>query len=414
MPKHEHPSSTGLVTIEADTVEQAMERLAAELGSNAQIVDAQKVQRGGIGGFFAKERVALTARPRGDDGAGGADVADEPTFGDVLQGRVEAGSSTQGMASFLEAVGWHSGEDIHDTTAIDAADPAEPAPVTVGPLAHITTDEPADTATVVDAVTVGDAATVADASTLADPATETAPTAAETPEAPPPGETVILDDPTDFAPDIDLSEDSAGVDEAAGEPVWRLQLAGSEPAGAGPVRWGTTELVRHGVPGRVVNAVAGIDPADDLGWIHGVADSVAELCRPLPQVDTVIVGPHADRLAAMLEIPIVGIGETAPYEGSFASALTGHPDDRPWLEFVRGNRDLHLVVGEDDQWRDLLVTDPTVVSWVGERAVIDALYLAVTLGAQLGYGTADGFVSPLVRALPVDVALALRRLVGRH
>jgi hypothetical protein len=87
--------------------------------------------------------------------------------------------------------------------------------------------------------------------------------------------------------------------------------------------------------------------------------------------------------------------------------------DRTWLEFVQGNRGIHLVIG-DEPWQDLLIGEPVAVSWVGERCVSDALYLAFTLGATLGYGTVDGFVSSMVRAQPTDVALAVRRIVGRR
>jgi hypothetical protein len=89
------------------------------------------------------------------------------------------------------------------------------------------------------------------------------------------------------------------------------------------------------------------------------------------------------------------------------------PQDREWLEFVRGGRGIHLVVG-DEPWHDLLVDEPVAVSWVGESAVVDALYLAFTLGATLGFGTVDGFVSTMVRPQPTDVALAVRRIVGRR
>ena len=37
-----------------------------------------------------------------------------------------------------------------------------------------------------------------------------------------------------------------------------------------------------------------------------------------------------------------------------------------------------------DPWRDAMVAPPTVVSWVNETGVVDALYLCATLGARLG------------------------------
>lgn len=44
---------------------------------------------------------------------------------------------------------------------------------------------------------------------------------------------------------------------------------------------------------------------------------------------------------------------------------------------------------------------------------MDANYLASTLDGVHGYGTVDGFASGMVRAPPVDIALTIRRLVGR-
>src|SRR5882724_9104746 len=63
--------SEGLVTVEAPTAEEAIDRLSAVLGPDVDIVSAEKVARGGVGGFFAREMVQLTARrPGGAPGAG--------------------------------------------------------------------------------------------------------------------------------------------------------------------------------------------------------------------------------------------------------------------------------------------------------------------------------------------------------
>src|SRR5689334_2091653 len=57
------------VTVEAPTAEEALAQIAAQLGDDARIVSAEKVQRGGLAGFFAKEMVQITARPANRDGA---------------------------------------------------------------------------------------------------------------------------------------------------------------------------------------------------------------------------------------------------------------------------------------------------------------------------------------------------------
>ena len=87
------------------------------------------------------------------------------------------------------------------------------------------------------------------------------------------------------------------------------------------------------------------------------------------------------------------------------------PDAIRWLNAVLRNRTLHLVVG-DTPWLHLLVADPTGVSFACDPSIVDALYVALTLGAPLGYG--PGVDGDVVRTGPIDAALAIRRLVGRR
>jgi hypothetical protein len=195
--------------------------------------------------------------------------------------------------------------------------------------------------------------------------------------------------------------------------LWRAEATVDAPEGMGAVAWSTTSLLRLGLPGPVIGAVGDLDPNCDLEWIDTIAAAVAPHCGPLPSGDVIVVGPHAERLAEPLGLPLVRSGDMAPYDGSFCAMVEDRAEDRQWLEYVRGGRGLHLVVG-DEPWQDLLVCEPLAVSWVGETAVADALYLAFTLGATLGFGTVDGFVSSMVRAQPTDVALAVRRIVGRR
>src|SRR5918996_2549777 len=54
-----------LLTVEAASAEKALEEVSAKLGPDAQIVSANKIQRGGVGGFFAREMVQLTATRHG-------------------------------------------------------------------------------------------------------------------------------------------------------------------------------------------------------------------------------------------------------------------------------------------------------------------------------------------------------------
>ena len=194
---------------------------------------------------------------------------------------------------------------------------------------------------------------------------------------------------------------------------WRSADTVDVPQGMGPIAWTTMALLRLGLPAPVLSAVANLEDGDDMGWIDAIATVVSPHCGPLPTGDVIVVGPHAERLAEPLGLPLIRSGDMAPYNGSFCAMIEDTPADREWLEFVRGGRGIHLVIG-DEPWQDLLTDEPVAVSWVGENSVVDALYLAFTLGATLGFGTVDGFVSSMVRAQPTDVALAVRRIVGRR
>src|SRR5712664_2164211 len=54
--------SGDLLLVESPTAEEALERLSSLLGPDVEIVAAGKVTRGGVGGFFAREMVQLSAR----------------------------------------------------------------------------------------------------------------------------------------------------------------------------------------------------------------------------------------------------------------------------------------------------------------------------------------------------------------
>src|SRR5438309_11961620 len=73
MPRSKHPADASaerttvreegdLLLVESPTAEEALDRLSALLGPDVEIVAAGKVARGGVGGFFAREMVQLSAR----------------------------------------------------------------------------------------------------------------------------------------------------------------------------------------------------------------------------------------------------------------------------------------------------------------------------------------------------------------
>lgn len=464
------------ITVEADTVEAALAEITTKFGEDAEIMRAQKVHRGGVGGFFAKEMVQLTARKRrqsatrsprqapasqppaalrppaappppaaaaaeGDGIAGVLErMAQDADAGDgdfrtVLQRELATGPVNTGSEGLLAAIGWDTeGTEEDDTPApanpdedhepdraptfVDESDEETPKPVAVGPVLDSTPTLSA----------AADAAEVAPAfPDVASSPPEVAPVFPEV-VAPDGDQTQFIEFgsvadnppvvPFEFPikPVLNETAEVQPMPQTATEEVVHSEELAEDldtPAGMGRVDWSTTALLRLGMPAPVIEAVADVDEQDDLDWIDCIAEAVAPHCGALPRDNVIVVGPHAERLAEPLGLPLVHAGEMAPYDGSFCAMVEDTAQDREWLEYVQGGRGIHLVIG-DEPWQDLLIGEPVAVSWVGETAVSDALYLAFTLGATLGYGTVDGFVSSMVRAQPTDVALAIRRIVGRR
>lgn len=99
--------------LEGQDLESLLERVQDEYGARARIVEAEKLRTGGVGGFFAKERFAMTVELDEDGAVGPVTVPDDPSslldlvdaasrhevstssaaFGDVLN-RVAASSGT--------------------------------------------------------------------------------------------------------------------------------------------------------------------------------------------------------------------------------------------------------------------------------------------------------------------------------
>jgi hypothetical protein len=62
--------SAETVTVEAATIEEALAQISVDLGPDARILSADRVRRGGIGGFFAKEVVEVRVEPVSAPGKG--------------------------------------------------------------------------------------------------------------------------------------------------------------------------------------------------------------------------------------------------------------------------------------------------------------------------------------------------------
>lgn len=194
------------------------------------------------------------------------------------------------------------------------------------------------------------------------------------------------------------------------EPVATLSTELTEPAAAsepGPA-WSVAALVKLGLPTALVRGLEVAEPADDVAWTAALAGALRPVCRPLPTGRSLMVGPCARSVASGLGVTTTAVGQPIRSRAATVAAAAGSgAASQRWLEKVRGNRWIHVVVGGTG-WRDLLHLDPLAVSWSSEEDVPEAIRLAVELGLVLGAGPIGREVQ---RARPLDVALAVRSLL---
>jgi hypothetical protein len=190
------------------------------------------------------------------------------------------------------------------------------------------------------------------------------------------------------------------------------KLHEAPPEGTGAPDWSPESLLRVGLPFPLVRPVIEKPPATDAAWIEAVSQIVARFCGPLTKEAQLFAGPRAHLLAEPLRLPQVDYPDTPPATGSAILALDAPTADLGLVVRLLGGRRLHLVAG-GRSWERLQPLRPLLVSWVGAEALPAALALCAAHGLVLGYGRA-GTGTPTFHATPLDVALALRDLVGRR
>lgn len=359
----------GTVTVEAPTTQEAMTAVAERLGPRATIVRADRVLRGGVGGFFGKQMVQLTAAPAGVAAAG-----------------AEHGLADETAAADAEPAGWRAastspGEDVDGGDGLDAT------------LRRLTADVDGREEAFGDALRRH--LRVSQSTGETGPDGDGAPATAAPPAPPVP------------------SSDTGRVP-AAAAPTGAPPAAEGERRGAAP-RWSAHELHRLRLPDRLIEQVVRQDPADDQAWLVALADAVDPLCRPLPAGDALLAGPRAVALGEQLGLPVWADRQReAPAVGPLAVAACDIPTDAAAVAAVRGDRWVHLLVSGPGRFDHLMRCDPLAVSWIGDAALPEALDLCTRFGLVLGYG-ADHVDAgrPPHRATPLDVAMTVRRMLPR-
>ncbi len=115
------------ILIEADTIESALEALTEGYGSSATIVSAERVRRGGVAGFFAKEVVELVAvpPPSGRLSQAEGEVIDDRAAEAPTAGVDSAFAQLLGAAEQAESAGVRPSTNV---ALLDHPEPSNPAP----------------------------------------------------------------------------------------------------------------------------------------------------------------------------------------------------------------------------------------------------------------------------------------------
>jgi hypothetical protein len=163
-----------------------------------------------------------------------------------------------------------------------------------------------------------------------------------------------------------------------------------------------------GVPDRLVQTAAALDPRDDAEWTAALMLALRPLFAPLPGGRTLIAGPSVDALAETLGVPVLEIDEDHPTVIDDVAAEVAALATEDPAEIAAGlhGRQLHLVIG--GVWHELARLRPVVVSAAGPRFLLPALSVAHAWGVPLGY---MGGVRT-VRLDAVTVAMEIRSTLG--
>ena len=454
------PVTGASAVVEAATAEAAIAEVHERFGPGATIVEARRVLRGGIGGFFAKEHVQLHiagtdpgAGARGGDAGGGeagtgsvdarrgpvgrGDVAAravalaaELTRGAAGEATVGGGAAASQDDTHLPGAGSGRGgapganspvdrllgrgqtpQDVNDADATDVDDTVDFGTFLRTQLAR--QGGGAGGADTEEAPPPTPQATAADTSAPAEAPTETA--AARGPER----EVQPMRWPGSHDPwsvyGVAATPDPL-VEDARFPPVQPAQAAPEVSAVPVVTDGPVTEPAPAAAVADESDTTAPAAPVDGPSWsttrlLHlGLpASLVHNLDVADPKDDLSWVAALTDALRPVCRplpvAPAVLVGPDAPAIAEVVDLPVAR--SRTWLDALGANRWRHLVIGGQG-WRSELTDEPLAVSWVRTDDLPDALRCAMELGLVLGYGPQGG---QLRRARPLDVALAVRALV---
>jgi hypothetical protein len=349
------------VTVTAYTTVEAQEAAATALGTDCTITHVERVQQGGLGGFFATELVRLTARPALTSTKATDDMDAVLASADELVSSLRTRVPQFADRLFEE---WERELDA-PADLVPQRVTAPPAPSMVEPMrtaAEPTRRTPDLMRDIVEADTswvssmfLDEASDDADDDFLLSAVPRLAP--AIRPLVPrEPKETISEPAPVS-APALRMSPTSAPIVDG----------------------WSEAALRALGVPDRIIEDAVALAPETEGQWIVALMSALRDYCGPVPMMSSVMVGPAAANLARQLKLVSVMSDELADSVSSVAFPNATVHDLSKGLH----GRHVHLVVG--GSWQHLVRVPANVVSAAGARDLLVALRTAAAWGAVLGW-----------------------------
>lgn len=257
---------------EASTIEEALRAVTADLGDDADIIEAVKERRGGVLGFFAKECFVVTARTRSD----ATQKQPEQEFSELLL------QLASGVSDTWEPEAYAVPDDP------ERLDPpvAAPAPeaVIAQPVENVPVSNPSAARGVIDLRT--GRRRPPPLVPLATAAGDSDPRVSERPER----QSQLrrrLRGEIDATPQQYVMEVEGPM----------IDLRDSVP------RWSLARLQMLGLPDTILEVVEQLDPSRDLEWVQSLSIAIGKL-NPSPDVPITYVIGHGRRSAIDLVLGI--------------------------------------------------------------------------------------------------------------
>jgi hypothetical protein len=335
------------VVVTAHSTVQAQQAAAEALGVDCTITHVERVQEGGLGGFFATELVRVTAQPVAASPAGRSQEHDEMDA--VL-------ASADDLVSSLRARVPHFADRLLSEWTQEAAEP-----VVSASLASLVT--PVSTPMIHFEPQPLHQSSYAASPSVPSYIPSTPFTQGHTPVQ-------LALHPVGLAP-----VPPAPVHTPAAPVAVQIAAAGG---------WSAEALRSLGLPDRIVDAALEMNPTTEGQWIVALMSILRDYCGKQTVISTVMVGPTSADLARQIKLVTVvpeelveSVSSVALMDASAAVLAAG-----------LNGRQVHLVVG--GEWQHLVSVPAHIVSASSARDLMVAVRVAAAWDATLGWHRVGG------------------------